>query len=124
MVKFKRIDHIALHVKNLLVSKEFYKFNFGFINYYEQITPSGIKISYLKLGDTILELVERQDPCSGGFHWCIETDDFDAAVSQLKKNQVELVQAPHPTDARELREKGWRRVVYKGPDGEQIELRG
>ena len=55
---------------------------------------------------------------------CIETDDFDGAVAQLKQSEVELIQAPHPTDAREPRETGWRRGVFKGPDGEQIELRG
>ena len=54
----------------------------------------------------------------------METDDFDGAVSQLKQNQVDLFQPPHPTDAREPREKGWRRVVFLGPDGEQIEIRG
>jgi lactoylglutathione lyase len=35
-----------------------------------------------------------------------------------------LVRAPHETAAREPRENGWRRVVFAGPDGEQIELRG
>jgi lactoylglutathione lyase len=35
-----------------------------------------------------------------------------------------LIRAPHQTAAREPREKGWRRVVFRGPDGEQIELRG
>jgi lactoylglutathione lyase len=54
----------------------------------------------------------------------METDDFDGAVSQLKAKQLELVTPPHPTDAREPKEKGWRRVVFKGPDGEHIELRG
>jgi lactoylglutathione lyase len=34
------------------------------------------------------------------------------------------VRAPHPTTAREPREENWRRVVFRGPDGEQIELRG
>ena len=124
MAIFKRIDHIALHVKDLAASTKFYKYHFGFKDFYEQVTPSGIQISYLKLGDTILELVGRQDPTIGGFHWCMETDDFDGAVAQLKQNQVDLFQPPHPTDARESREKGWRRVVFLGPDGEQIEIRG
>jgi len=124
MVVFRRIDHIALHVQDLAFSKDFYKFHFGFQDHYEQVTPSGIEISYLKLGDTILELVGRKDQVNGGFHWCIETDNFDEAVSHLKLNQVEMLQAPHPTDAREPSEEGWRRVVFIGPDGEQIEIRG
>ena len=100
------------------------KEHFGFEDHYRQVTPSGIQIAYLKLGDTQLELVGRHDQAVGGFHWCMETDDFDGAVAELKEKQVELHTPPHPTDAREPREEGWRRVVFKGPDGEQIELRG
>jgi len=121
---FKRIDHVALHVSDLTNSKEFYIKHFEFKNHYEQVTPAGIKIVYLKLGDTILELVGRSDAPINGFHWCIETSKFDQAVSRLKKNKVEILQQPHPTDARVEKEVGWRRVVFKGPDGEQIELRG
>ena len=124
MAIFKRIDHVALEVKDLDFSIKFYKEHFGFEDHYRQVTPSGIQIAYLKLGDTQLELVGRHDQIIGGFHWCMETDDFDGAVSQLKEKKVELLTPPHPTDAREPREKGWRRVVFKGPDGEQIELRG
>jgi lactoylglutathione lyase len=124
MAIFKRIDHVALEVKDLDFSIKFYKEHFGFEDHYRQVTPSGIQIAYLKLGDTQLELIGRHDQIIGGFHWCMETDDFDGAVSQLKEKQVELLTPPHPTDAREPREKGWRRVVFKGPDGEKIELRG
>ena len=59
-----------------------------------------------------------------GFHFCMETDSFDAAVSELQTAGVAIVRAPHPTTAREPREENWRRVVFRGPDGEQIELRG
>jgi len=59
-----------------------------------------------------------------GFHFCLETDSFDEAVSKLQSDGVALVRAPHKTAAREPRERDWRRVVFRGPDGEQIELRG
>jgi lactoylglutathione lyase len=124
MAIFKRIDHVALEVADLNLSIKFYQEHFGFEDHYRQVTPSGIQIAYLKLGDTQLELVGRHDQNIGGFHWCIETDNFDEAVSQLKEKKVELITPPHPTDAREPRENGWRRVVFKGPDGEKIELRG
>ena len=120
MANYKRIDHIALHVRDLAASVKFYEDHFGFENYYEQETPTGIQIAYLKMGDTVLELVGRAEPMNG-FHWCLETDDFNGAVAELEANGVEIAQRPHPTDAREA---GWRRVVFKGPDGEQIEIRG
>ena len=59
-----------------------------------------------------------------GFHFCLETDTFDEEVSKLQGGGVDLIRAPHKTAAREPREEGWRRVVFRGPDGEQIELRG
>ncbi len=123
MVEFRRIDHVAVNASDLEKSKAFYENHFGFQTYYEHGTPMGINISYLRLNDTVLELVGRGSPVDG-FHFCLETDDFDGAVQQLSDAGVEIAQAPHDTDAREEREKGWRRVVFKGPDGEMIEIRG
>lgn len=59
-----------------------------------------------------------------GLHFCMETENFNQAVADLQKNGVEMVGEPHHTAAREPRETNWRRVVFRGPDGEQIELRG
>ena len=124
MANYKRIDHIALHVSDLAASIKFYESHFGFKNYFEHDTPTGVQIAYLKLGDTVLELVGRADPANGGFHWCLETDDFAGAVSGLEAAGVEVLQPPHKTSAREPREEHWQRVVFKGPDGEMIEIRG
>ena len=121
---YKRIDHIALHVADLDRSVGFYERHFGFKNYFVQAVPGGPRIAYLKLGDTVLELTHRAEGAMTGFHFCLETDGFDDAVSQLQPEGVELIRAPHPTAAREPREKDWRRVLFRGPDGEQIELRG
>ena len=84
----------------------------------------GPRIAYLKLGDTVLELTHRSEGAMTGFHFCLETDSLDVAVSELRAAGVPIVRAPHPTTAREPREENWRRVVFRGPDGEQIELRG
>lgn len=121
---FKRIDHMALHVGDLERSVAFYESHFGFKNYFRQAVAGGMQIVYLKLGDTVLELTHRSDGSMRGFHFCIETDRFDEAVAELLNSGVEVAQAPHDTAAREPREAGWRRVVFHGPDGEQIELRG
>jgi lactoylglutathione lyase len=121
---FRRIDHLALHVSDLNRSIEFYEKNLGFKKYSQHAASGGMQIAYLKLGDTVLELTHKSDGSMAGFHFCLETEKFDEAVSGLRKNGVEMVRAPHETAAREPREKGWRRVVFRGPDGEQIELRG
>ena len=121
---FKRIDHVAIHVSDLDRSVKFYERHFGFNHYFQHAAGHGMQIAYLKLGDTVLELTHHTDGAMQGFHFCLETDGFDATVEKLQKDGVKLVRAPHDTAAREPRENGWRRVVFGGPDGEQIELRG
>jgi lactoylglutathione lyase len=121
---FKRIDHVAIHVADLDRSVNFYEKHFGFKHYFQHAAGSGAQIAYLKLGDTVLELTHHSDGAMVGFHFCLETDNFDETVEQLQQTGVKLVRPPHDTAAREPRENGWRRVVFAGPDGEQIELRG
>jgi lactoylglutathione lyase len=121
---FRRIDHVALHVRELAASVSFYETNFGFKKYFQHTVVAGHEIAYLKLGDTVLELSQKADDSIAGFHFCLETGQFDEAVSTLRKRGLVVVQPPHSTPAREPREEGWRRVVFRGPDGEQIELRG
>ena len=121
---FKRIDHVAIHVSDLDRSVAFYERHFGFKHYFQQTATGGLQIAYLRLGDTVLELTHKSDGAMQGFHFCLETDNFDETVSKLEGDGVTLLRAPHATAAREAREKGWRRVVFGGPDGEQIELRG
>jgi lactoylglutathione lyase len=121
---FKRIDHVAIHVADLDRSVQFYQRHFGFKHYFQHAAGNGLQIAYLKLGDTVLELTHHTDGAMQGFHFCLETDGFDAAVEKLQRDGVKLLRAPHDTAAREPRENGWRRVVFGGPDGEQIELRG
>jgi len=121
---FKRIDHVALDVADIDRSVAFYEEHFGCKPYYEQLTGDGLKIVYLRSGDTVLELVNRDSGGMNGFHFCFETDEFDIEFKRLKKAGIRVLTAPHATDARETREQGWRRVVFAGPDGEAIEFRG
>jgi len=121
---FKRIDHVAIHVADLDRSVKFYEKHFGFKHYFQHAAGTGLQIAYLRLGDTVLELTHHFDGAMTGFHFCLETDSFDETVAKLQQDGVKLIRAPHDTAAREPRETGWRRVVFGGPDGEQIELRG
>jgi lactoylglutathione lyase len=124
MAKFHRIDHVALHVKDVNASVAFYERHFGFETYFRDSPRPNLDIAYLKLGDTVLELTGHADAQTGGFHFCLETDDFDGAVAALEKAGVPIATPPHKTSARAPREATWRRVVFSGPDGEPVEIRG
>src|SRR5919198_6363669 len=121
---FKRIDHVALHVSDLERSVDFYERHFGFKKYFQHAATGGMQIAYLKLGDTVLELTHKSDGAMAGFHFCLETDNFDETVENLLEQGVRLIRAPHETAAREPRESGWGRVVFQGPGGEQKEVGG
>lgn len=124
---FRRIDHIAFIVKDREKSIEFYEQYFGFKKYYEHDVPVPVieKIVYLKLGDTVLELIHMPNgPVNQGYHFCLESDNFDEDYRRLREAGIEVETEPHPAGAREQREIGWRRTVFKGPDGESIEFRG
>ena len=121
---FKRIDHVAFDVGDIDRSIDFYQTNFGCEQYYEHFTGGGQRIAYLRSGDTVLELVNRDAGGMKGFHFCFESDDFDLDVTRLKEAGVPILTEPHGTEARQEREEGWRRVVFSGPDGEAIEFRG
>jgi len=124
---FRRIDHIAFIVKNREKSTEFYETYFGFKKYYEHDVPVPAieKIIYLKLGDTVLELMHMPSgPVNLGYHFCLESDNFDEDYRRLKEAGIQVETEPHLAGARETREQGWRRTVFRGPDGEAIEFRG
>lgn len=126
---FKRIDHTAFVVKDLEVSVKFYEEYFGFKRYFEHGVPVPVveKIAYLSLGDTVLELIHMPGSSGSadkGFHFCLETDDFQGDYERLKASGVPVDTEPHPVEARVAREEGWQRVVFAGPDGELIEFRG
>ncbi len=124
---FKRIDHAAFIVRDRAKSIQFYEEHFGFRKYYENDVPVPTieKIVYLKLGDTVLELIHMPTgPTNQGFHFCLESDNFDVDYTRLKNAGIPVDTEPHPAGAREPGEEGWRRVVFVGPDGELVEFRG
>lgn len=124
---FKRIDHIALVVKDKEKSIHFYEKYFGFKKYYESESHSlaAKSITFLKLGDSAIELIDMsENPEKKGFHFCLESDHFDEDYLYLKKEGIPVYIEPTFAGVREPREKGSKRAIFIGPDGELIEIRG
>lgn len=114
MGKIRRVDHIAVAVKNLDDAIE----RFGNVLGAELIRKKEIKLSgsrilvaYLKLGDTIIALDQATDP--GGFvtkfierrgeglhHLGLEVDDLDEFKEDLRKKGVQIPHEEKPGGVR------------------------
>ena len=121
---FTKIDHIAINVKEVDNVSKFYQSLFGFSVMLETIIPSGKKIIYLKLADTILEISEVDKNNIKGSHFCLHTDNFEYDYNYLINSGIEVFQPVHPTAPRKSNETGWMRAVFIGLAGEHIEIRG
>ena len=126
MVSFKRIHHIALKVKNIDNSQSFYEHHFGFETYFDHEVLNETPVACLRLDDTVLELRVGDVPPDGyqGCFFCLETEDLKGDVEILKKAGVVLHRDIHETTPRNYQERRWKRAIFKGPDGELIEMRG
>jgi methylmalonyl-CoA epimerase len=109
----KRIDHVAIVVRDLEAALRFYRDTLG-------VAPSrildfpreGVKIAFLPLGGlggSEIELLEPTDPAGGVarflqkrgeglHHLCLEVDDIDTALAELKAAGASILDmAPRPT---------------------------
>lgn len=123
-----RLDHVAVAVRDLQKSIDFYASHFAMEHYFTQENvrpPQLLSIAYLRSAQGVVELMHRPThETIQGFHFCFVTDDFDADFKRLVGEGVPVKSEPHPTAARIPAEANWMRCVFEGPDGEEVELRG
>lgn len=123
---FKRIDHVEIVARDVERSIEFYRDIFGF-ELTERIKlniPPMREVVYMRLGDTVLELISVTDPeplsqaaWQVGYRaLAIEVSDMAAAVAYLKSKGIEMSRAPMDLG------NSWRGEMLD-PDGLLIELR-
>jgi methylmalonyl-CoA epimerase len=109
----KRIDHVAIVVRDLEAALRFYRDTLG-------LAPStvldfpreGVKIAFLPMGGpggSEIELLEPTDPAGsvarflekrgeGLHHICLEVPDIDRALTELRaQGAAVLDEAPRPT---------------------------
>lgn len=120
-----RPDHIGIVVSDLERSKSFYR-ALGFANVSERVMP-GKTLSFMRLGDLEIELFAYEEPVSApgspdpvlGFkHLALETQDIDAAFSELRQAGV----IGEGIAIREMPD-GWRLLFFPDPDGMEIEIK-
>lgn len=99
----KRVDHIAIAVKNLESALSFYKDQLGVdLIDIETVSEQGVKVAKLDIGNTHIELLEPlgEDTPVGRFiekrgeglhHICMGVEDIDTGIEGLKKSGVRLI---------------------------------
>jgi methylmalonyl-CoA/ethylmalonyl-CoA epimerase len=100
-MKIKRIEHVAIAVKDLEGSKKMLTDLFGLnLEYEEEINAT--RLAMFPVGESYLELLQSDDANSktakwieskgqGLFHICLEVDDIVGALSELKSKGAKLL---------------------------------
>ena len=106
-MKVKRIEHVAIAVKNLARSRKIFEEKLGFKLEYEEYLPQySTRLAMYPVGSTYIELLEsnRHDTETsrwiaergeGLFHICLEVDAIEEALDELKGKGVKLLDE-HP----------------------------
>ena len=99
----KRIDHIAVVVENLDAALGVYRDALGMTLAHTDVIPEqDVKMAFLPSGDTEIELLEPLSQESGigrylakrgeGLHHiCLEVDDIEATLAELKARGAQLI---------------------------------
>lgn len=111
MAKVKRIDHIAVLVDNMDATLAFWRDALGIELHHTQDVPAELaQIAFLPVGNSEVELVhptssdsglarylEKRGP--GMHHICLEVDDIEGMLAQLKQKGIQLINEEPRTNA-------------------------
>ncbi len=126
----KRIDHVAVVVESLDEALRVYRDALGMVLSREEIIPEqDVRIGFLPAGDCEVELLQPIRPDSGvarflakhgeGLHHiCLEVDDIEATLADLKARGAQLIDQTPKRGA-------YGRIAFihpKGAHGVLIEL--
>ncbi len=102
-MEIKKINHIAVAVENIEQATEFWQGILGLdLEHVEEVQSQHAKVAFFPCGDSEVELVQPTDPESGTakfiqnrgagiHHLCLEVEDIDAALQELKARGVRLI---------------------------------
>jgi methylmalonyl-CoA/ethylmalonyl-CoA epimerase len=100
-MKIKRVEHIAIAVRNIDDMMKMFQEKFGLeLEYTEEINQT--KLAMYPVGETYVELLQGKNSSTrtaqwiekkgqGIFHICFEVDDIRAALAELKAKNMKLM---------------------------------
>jgi len=103
MAKVTKINHIAIAVNNIEESLAFWQDALGLsLSHVEDVPSQKAMVAFIPTGDSEVELVRPTDETTGVakflkdrgpgmHHLCLEGDDIDGMLEQLKQKGVRLI---------------------------------
>jgi len=117
---FKGLEHIGIKTIEMEKAITFYTEVLGF-EFIKRVKPGEVELAFLKLGETVIELVEVNDgkQFSDGVvnHIAFRVQDIFKAVEWLKGHNVVLINE----EPRAMGE-GRYNFFFRGPSEEKLEL--
>jgi len=100
-MRIKRIEHVAIAVKDLDAARDTFATLGITCNHEETIAAAGVRLAMLPIGESALELLEPKtevgrtaewirDRGEGLYHICLEVDDIVGALDELRAKGVKL----------------------------------
>jgi len=139
----QRVDHVAFNVSDMQRAVDFFTRVLGFTEAgrWRSEQEGAAEIRFVTLGASVVELVERRDMdkvdtsdlvLPGFNHICLRSDDLDTYMIQMAGRGAVFLGPEMHVDERlyvEERpmpgyclERGFRRILVKGPDGIVVEI--
>ena len=103
MSQIKKINHVAIVVKDIDESLKFWATALGLeLHHVEDVPSQASKVAFIPLGESEIELVQPTTEDSGMaaylekrgegmHHLCIEVDDIEAKMQELKEAGIRLI---------------------------------
>ncbi len=103
-MKIKRIEHVAVAVKDISAMREILENKLGIEMEYEEHLPEHkTSLAMFPIGETYIELLQSdaagtgtsdwiKEHGEGLFHICLEVDDIDQAMAELRNKGMKFQQ--------------------------------
>lgn len=103
MAKLTKINHIGIAVNNIEESLPFWTDGLGLkLHHVEEVARQKSRVAFLPVGESDVELVAPTaddstmakyltDKGQGMHHLCLETDDIDTLLAELKAKGIRLI---------------------------------